>query len=83
MEINREALRKLAELSDSELEEKILSLAETAGVPRETARGKIGDIGKLKKKLQSVTDSEIRLMMLAIGEKNAALIREKLSEGGK
>lgn len=82
MEINREMLKKLASLPDDELKEKILSIAERAGVPGDRAEKKLTDIPAIKKKLMNITDGEIRLLMLALGDKNAALLKEKLNNGG-
>ena len=83
MELNRKNLQKLASLSDDELREKINSIAESAGIDSSRTSPFLKDISGIKKKLNSLSDAQIKALLSALGEENVKKIKDGLDNGYK
>lgn len=83
MELNKKSLRSLTSLSDEELREKIFSAAASAGVDKSKASAYLNDMTAIKKKLNSLSDVQIKALLSALGEENVRKIKEGLDNGSK
>ena len=83
MELNKKSLRELTELSDEELREKINAAAESAGIDRSRTSAYLHDMAGIKKKLNSLSDTQIKALLNALGEDNVRKIKEGLDNGPK
>ena len=81
MELNKKSLQKLTELSDDELREKINAAAESAGIDRSRTLPYLTDIPGIKKKLNSLSDTQIKAILHALGEENVKKIKAGLDNG--
>lgn len=81
MELNKKSLRELTSLSDEELKEKIAAAAESAGIDRTRTSAYLTDIAGIKKKLNSLSDTQIKALLNALGEDNVRKIKEGLDNG--
>ena len=81
MELNKKSLRELTSLSDEELKEKIAAAAESAGIDRTRTSAYLTDIAGIKKKLNSLSDAQIKALLNALGEENVRKIKEGLDNG--
>ncbi len=81
MELNKKNLQKLTSLSDDELREKISAAAEFAGIDRSRSSPYLNDIAGIKKKLNSLSDAQIKALLHALGEENVRKIKEGLDHG--
>lgn len=68
MEINKDRIRSLASLSDDELRERIKAAAKACGMDGELAAKRLPDMGTVKKKLGSLSDTQIKALVSALGE---------------
>ena len=83
MEINKKSLHALTSLPDDELRKKINDAASACGVRGDKAAKYMGDMSAIKKKLNSLSDSQIRALLDAVGEENVRKIKESLDNGSK
>lgn len=83
MELNKKSLSKLTSLSDDELREKINSVAQSAGIDRSKTSAYLKDMTAIKKKLNSLSDGQIKALLNALGEENVRKIKEGLDNGSK
>ena len=83
MEINKKSLREITSLSDDELREKINSIAESAGIDRSRTSPYLKDISGIKKKLNSLSDAQIKALLSALGEENVKKIKKGFDNGSK
>ena len=81
MELNKKNLQKLTALSDDELRERINRAAESAGIDRSRTSPYLCDIAGIKKKLNSLSDIQIKALLNALGEENVRKIKEGLDHG--
>ena len=68
MELNRKNLRELTSLSDEELREKINAAASSCGIDRSRTMPYLSDMAGIKKKLNSLSDAQIKALLSALGE---------------
>lgn len=83
MELNKKNLRELTSLSDDELREKINAAASSCGIDKSKTSAYLSDMAGIKKKLNSLTDTQIRAILNALGEENVKKIKEGLGNGSK
>ena len=83
MELNKKSLRELAALSDDELREKINAAAASCGIDRSRTSSYLKDMAGIKKKLNSLSDAQIKALVNALGEENVKKIRDGLDDGRK
>ena len=83
MELNKKSLQDLTALSNDELREKINSIAQSAGIDRSRTAPYLKDISGIKKKLNSLSDAQIKALLSALGEDNVRKIKEGLDNGSK
>ena len=83
MEINKKSLRELSSLSDEQLREKINSAAASCGIDSSKTAPYISDMAAVKKKLNSLTDAQIKTILSALGEENVRKIKNGLDNGPK
>lgn len=81
MEISKKDLQKLSSLPDDQLREKILAAASSCGVDGRRAEAYMSDMTQIKKKLASLSDAQIRMILSAIGEENVRKIKESINDG--
>ena len=79
MEINRQNLKKLTELSDEALRKKIEDAASSCGIDPGKSAAYLTDM--IKKKLSSLSDSQIKALLGALGEENVRKIKNGLDNG--
>jgi len=83
MEINKKSLQKLSSLSDEQLRDKINSAAASCGIDASKTAPYISDMAAVKKKLNSMTDAQIKTILSALGEENVRKIKNGLDDGPK
>lgn len=83
MEINRKSLGELTALSDEELAEKIRSAARSCGVDASKTAPYLSDMTAVKKKLNSLSDVQIKALLSALGDENVKKIKNRLDNGTK
>ena len=83
MELNKKSLRELAALSDDELREKINAAAASCGIDRSHTSSYLKDMAGIKKKLNSLSDAQIKALVNALGEENVKKIMDGLDDGRK
>jgi hypothetical protein len=81
MEINRQNLKKLTELSDEALRKKIEDAASSCGIDPGKSAAYLTDMTAIKKKLSSLSDSQIKALLGALGEENVRKIKNGLDNG--
>ena len=83
MEINRKSLSELTALSDEQLKSKIESAARSCGVDASKAAPYLSDMAAVKKKLNSLSDAQIKALLSALGDENVRKIKNGLDNGTK
>ncbi len=81
MELNKKNLRELTSLSDAELRDKINSAAAACGVDKSKTEAYLHDMTAVKKKLNSLTDTQIKALLSALGDENVRKIKNGLDNG--
>lgn len=83
MEINRKSLKELTALSDDQLRDRIESAARSCGVDASKAAPYLSDMSAVKKKLNSLSDAQIKALLSALGDENVRKIKNGLDNGTK
>lgn len=81
MEINKDYIDSLSSLSDDELRERIKAAAKACGIDEKRAAASLGDMSSVKKKLRSLSESQIKAAVSAVGEDKIDKIRSELEHG--
>ena len=81
MEINKKSLHELTALSDKELRDKIYGAAASCGIDKSKTDAYLSDMTAVKKKLNSLSDAQIKALLSAIGEENVKRIKNGLDNG--
>ena len=83
MELNKKSLSELTSLSDDELREKINAAASSCGIDSLRTSPYLSDMTGIKKKLNSLSDAQIKALLSALGEENVKKIKNGLDNGRK
>ena len=81
METDKEYIRSLSSLSDEALREKIKAAAEACGIDGKRAAAGLSDMRAVRKKLDSLSDAQIKAIISAVGEENLRKIRSGMKNG--
>ena len=81
MEINRQSLKKLTDMSDDQLRKKIEEMAGSCGIDAGRAAPYLSDMTAIKKKLSSLSDVQIKALLCALGDENVRKIKNGLDNG--
>ena len=69
---------RLGKLSDSELKTLILSISAAGGIPASSVNALTDDIPSLRKKLTSLSDKDVAMLLSSIGTPNAETVLKSL-----
>lgn len=82
MNIDKDSLNKLAEMSDSELRMKVLQIASACGADTKKIARKL-DMPRLRDNISTMSQSDIDKIIKAIGNEKAQIIKDSIESGNK
>ena len=78
MELNKKTVDNLLRLDDRALQQKVKDIAVATGVDARKADNATKDVRKIRRKLENITDADIRRAIDALGEENVNEIMRQL-----
>lgn len=78
MELNKKTVDNLLRLDDRALQQKVKDIAVATGVDARKAENATKDVRKIRRKLENITDADIRRAIDALGEENVNEIMRQL-----
>ncbi len=78
MELNKKTVDNLLKLDDHTLQQKVRDIAVATGVDVRKADSATKDVRKIRRKLENITDSDIRRAIDTLGEDNVNEIMRQL-----
>ncbi len=78
MNLDKDALNRLAAMDDEQLKKNILSVAAACGADVRILEKKLSNIPALKRSIAGMSQKDIDRAMRAVGDKNAKIISDSI-----